>query len=75
MSRVIKTFLSPLPSTSQLCESAQAWANHLAASNEFYYRSNKTIGQNLFCCPVSALVTDLTGKRIGKDISIEYKYF
>lgn len=46
----------------QLCEYAQSWANHLAQSNEFYYRSDKTIGQNLFCCPVSALVTDLTGK-------------
>lgn len=45
----------------QLCEYAQIWANHLAAINEFYYRSDKTIGQNLFCCPVSALVTDLTG--------------
>lgn len=29
--------------------------------NEFYYRPAKTLGQNLFCCPCSALVTDLTG--------------
>lgn len=30
-------------------------------TNEFYYRSAKNLGQNLFCCPCSALVTDLTG--------------
>lgn len=30
--------------------------------NEFYYRSSSTLGQNLFCCPCSALVTDLSGK-------------
>lgn len=30
--------------------------------NEFYYRSAKNLGQNLFCCPCSALVTDLTGE-------------
>lgn len=30
--------------------------------NEFYYRAAKTLGQNLFCCPCSALVTDLSGK-------------
>lgn len=47
----------------QLCEHAQKWANHLAVVNEFYYRSAKNLGQNLFCCPCSALVTDLTGKR------------
>lgn len=32
--------------------------------NEFYYRPAKTLGQNLFCCPCSALVTDLTGIRL-----------
>lgn len=45
----------------QLCDAAQKWANYLAAMNEFYYRPSKTLGQNLFCCPCSALVTDLTG--------------
>lgn len=48
----------------QLCDHAQQWANHLASTNEFYYRSQKNLGQNLFCCPISALVTDLTGKDI-----------
>lgn len=45
-----------------MCDAAQKWANYLAALNEFYYRPAKTLGQNLFCCPCSALVTDLTGK-------------
>lgn len=45
-----------------MCEHAQQWANHLGSTNEFYYRSDKNLGQNLFCCPVSALVTDLTGE-------------
>lgn len=47
----------------QLCDHAQKWANHLAVMNEFYYHSAKNLGQNLFCCPCSALVTDLTGKK------------
>lgn len=49
----------------QLCEWAQNWANHLASTNEFYYRSDKNLGQNLFCCPISALVTDLTGQEVA----------
>lgn len=48
----------------QLCEHAQQWANHLASTNEFYYRPQKNLGQNLFCCPISALVTDLSGSYI-----------
>lgn len=51
----------------KLCDAAQKWANYLAALNEFYYRPAKTLGQNLFCCPCSALVTDLTGKMIDID--------
>ncbi|XP_055319376.1 uncharacterized protein LOC129577031 isoform X2 [Sitodiplosis mosellana] len=49
----------------ELCDAAQKWANHLAAMNEFYYRPAKTLGQNLFCCPCSALVTDLTGQEVA----------
>ncbi|KAG4079285.1 hypothetical protein HA402_007977 [Bradysia odoriphaga] len=48
-----------------LCDHAQQWANHLASTNEFYYRSQKNLGQNLFCCPISALVTDLTGQEVA----------
>uniref|UniRef100_A0A1B0CP20 SCP domain-containing protein n=2 Tax=Lutzomyia longipalpis TaxID=7200 RepID=A0A1B0CP20_LUTLO len=51
--------------STELCEWAQNWANHLASTNEFYYRSDKNLGQNLFCCPVSALVTDLTGQEVA----------
>ncbi|XP_055704624.1 uncharacterized protein LOC129802664 [Phlebotomus papatasi] len=51
--------------STELCEWAQNWANHLASTNEFYYRSDKNLGQNLFCCPISALVTDLTGQEVA----------
>ncbi|XP_065345974.1 uncharacterized protein LOC135943395 isoform X1 [Cloeon dipterum] len=37
--------------SSQLCAYAQAWANHLAHTNTFYYRNDRQIGQNLFCRP------------------------
>ncbi|XP_059482166.1 uncharacterized protein LOC132200592 [Neocloeon triangulifer] len=41
----------PLTMSSQLCAYAQAWANHLAHTNTFYYRNDRQIGQNLFCRP------------------------
>ncbi|XP_055373036.1 uncharacterized protein LOC129606647 [Condylostylus longicornis] len=56
---------SALTVSPELCEHAQNWANHLASTNEFYYRSEKSLGQNLFCCPISALVTDLTGQEVA----------
>lgn len=56
---------SPTVVVAQLCEHAQQWANHLAQTNEFYYRPQKNLGQNLFCCPISALVTDLTGQEVA----------
>lgn len=50
----------------ELCERAQRWADKLASTNEFYYRTNeKTVGQNLFCCPANNLLTDLTGQEIA----------
>lgn len=50
----------------QLCEKAQRWADKLAASNEFYYKTNeKTLGQNLFCCPANNVLTDLTGQEVA----------
>lgn len=50
----------------ELCEKAQRWADKLASTNEFYYRTNeKTLGQNLFCCPGNNLLTDLTGQEIA----------
>jgi len=50
----------------ELCEKAQRWADRLAAANEFYYRINeRTLGQNLFCCPANNLLTDLTGQEVA----------
>lgn len=45
----------------QLCHLAQTWANHLAHTNRFYYRSDKDIGQNLFFRPANAFQNDVTG--------------
>uniref|UniRef100_A0A336LXW0 CSON009938 protein n=1 Tax=Culicoides sonorensis TaxID=179676 RepID=A0A336LXW0_CULSO len=52
--------------SNELCEKAQRWAEKLAASNEFYYKTNeKTLGQNLFCCPANNVLTDLTGQEVA----------
>ncbi|KAK5650282.1 hypothetical protein RI129_001311 [Pyrocoelia pectoralis] len=55
----------PLTMSSELCNLAQTWANHLAHTNRFYYRNDKDIGQNLFCRPASALQLDVTGQEIA----------
>lgn len=50
----------------QLCERAQLWANHLANLNELYYCGrNFNFGQNIFCCPETALLIDLTGQEVA----------
>ncbi|XP_073947143.1 uncharacterized protein [Choristoneura fumiferana] len=46
----------------ELCDYAQAWANHLAHTNRFYYRNDRDVGQNLYQRPVSALQPDVTGQ-------------
>lgn len=56
--RVINTYRNPNP---QLCDYAQAWANHLAHTNKFHYRNDRDVGQNLYQRPVSALQPDVTG--------------
>ncbi|KAJ8875070.1 hypothetical protein PR048_022960 [Dryococelus australis] len=48
-----------------LCSKAQAWANHLAHANTFYYRNDRDIGQNLFCRPVSDVQNDVTGQEVS----------
>ncbi|KAI8429354.1 hypothetical protein MSG28_000005 [Choristoneura fumiferana] len=37
----------------ELCDYAQAWANHLAHTNRFYYRNDRDVGQNLYQRPYS----------------------
>ncbi|GBP08287.1 Golgi-associated plant pathogenesis-related protein 1 [Eumeta japonica] len=49
----------------QLCDYAQAWANHLAHTNKFYYRNDRDVGQNLYQRPVSALQPDVTGQEVS----------
>lgn len=56
----------------QLCDYAQAWANHLAHTNKFYYRNDRDVGQNLYQRPVSALQPEITGIH---DVDITYKIF
>ncbi|KAK4883271.1 hypothetical protein RN001_006590 [Aquatica leii] len=55
----------PLTMSSELCDLAQTWANHLAHTNKFYYRNDKDIGQNLFCRPANALQLDVTGQEVA----------
>ncbi|XP_049782642.1 uncharacterized protein LOC126184309 [Schistocerca cancellata] len=54
----------PLALCPQLCSYAQAWANHLAHVNTFYYRTDRDIGQNLFCRPTTTLQADVTGQEV-----------
>lgn len=49
----------------QLCEYAQTWANHLAHTNTFYYRNDREVGQNLYCRPGGAVLTDVTGQDVA----------
>ncbi|XP_063392780.1 ectin-like [Cydia fagiglandana] len=49
----------------ELCDYAQAWANHLAHTNKFCYRNDRDVGQNLYQRPVSALQPDVTGQEVS----------
>ncbi|CAH0405723.1 unnamed protein product [Chilo suppressalis] len=49
----------------ELCDYAQAWANHLAHTNKFRYRNDRDVGQNLYQRPVSALQPDVTGQEVS----------
>ncbi|XP_037964212.2 probable pathogenesis-related protein CaO19.6200 [Plutella xylostella] len=49
----------------ELCDYAQAWANHLAHTNKFSYRNDRDVGQNLYQRPVSALQPDATGQEVS----------
>ncbi|XP_024215444.1 Golgi-associated plant pathogenesis-related protein 1 [Halyomorpha halys] len=63
---------------SQLCERAQSWANHLAHTNSFFYKSDKDVGQNLFCRLTNTLQTDVTGQEVASywyGAVRQYNYF
>ncbi|XP_058124436.1 uncharacterized protein LOC131282225 [Anopheles ziemanni] len=64
--------------SSELCEYAKQWANHLASTNELYYQSGTNYGQNIFCCPANSLLTDLSGQEVATywySTSRRYDYF
>lgn len=55
-----------LTMSAQLCHLAQEWANHLAHTNRFYYRSDKDIGQNLYFKLSNGIDnTDVTGQEVA----------
>ncbi|XP_045452117.1 uncharacterized protein LOC123661171 [Melitaea cinxia] len=49
----------------ELCDYAQAWANHLAHTNKFRYRNDRDVGQNLYQRPVSDIQPDVTGQEVS----------
>ncbi|CAH0385416.1 unnamed protein product [Bemisia tabaci] len=55
----------PLQMSPQLCEKAQAWANHLAHTDSFFYRIDRDVGQNLFYRLTNALESDVTGQEVS----------
>ncbi|XP_035910590.1 secreted protein RBT4-like [Anopheles stephensi] len=64
--------------SSELCEYAKQWANHLASTNELYYQIGTNYGQNIFCCPANSLLTDLSGQEVATywySTSRRYDYF
>ncbi|XP_035785230.1 uncharacterized protein LOC118463076 [Anopheles albimanus] len=64
--------------SSELCELAKLWANHLASTNELYYQSGTNYGQNIFCCPANSLLTDLSGQEVATywySTNRRYDYF
>ncbi|XP_053684523.1 myb-like protein U [Sabethes cyaneus] len=64
--------------SSELCELASQWANHLASTNELYYQIGTNYGQNIFCCPANSLLTDLSGQEVATywySTNRRYDYF
>ncbi|KAJ2946695.1 hypothetical protein O0L34_g12754 [Tuta absoluta] len=49
----------------ELCDYAQAWANHLAHTDKFHYRNDRDVGQNLYQKPVTNTDTDITGQEVS----------
>lgn len=45
----IQTWLTAFLNIWQLCDLAQYWANHLAHTDDFYYRKFRDVGENLLC--------------------------
>ncbi|KAL3217044.1 hypothetical protein MRX96_051080, partial [Rhipicephalus microplus] len=63
---------TPLPI---LCDLAQYWANHLAHTDDFYYRKFRDVGENLFCRWSYVPDFDVTGEQVARYWYSEIKYY
>ncbi|KAH7978126.1 hypothetical protein HPB49_004506 [Dermacentor silvarum] len=64
-----------LPRTSSLCDLAQYWANHLAHTDDFYYRKFRDVGENLFCRWSYVPDFDVTGDQVARYWYSEIRYY
>ncbi|KAG0409971.1 hypothetical protein HPB47_012918 [Ixodes persulcatus] len=54
----------PLQLCYKLCDLAQYWANHLAHTDDFYYRKFRDVGENLLCRWSYVPDFDITGEQL-----------
>ncbi|XP_070385390.1 Golgi-associated plant pathogenesis-related protein 1-like [Dermacentor albipictus] len=65
----------PLRLCSKLCDLAQYWANHLAHTDDFYYRKFRDVGENLFCRWSYVPDFDVTGDQVARYWYSEIRYY
>lgn len=65
----------PLRLCPKLCDLAQYWANHLAHTDDFYYRKFRDVGENLFCRWSYVPDFDVTGEQVARYWYSEIKYY
>lgn len=65
----------PLQLCNKLCDLAQYWANHLAHTDDFYYRKFRDVGENLLCRWSYVPNFDITGEEVAKYWYREVKYY
>ncbi|CAN8019355.1 unnamed protein product [Ixodes persulcatus] len=65
----------PLQLCYKLCNLAQYWANHLAHTDDFYYRKFRDVGENLLCRWSYVPDFDITGEQVARYWYSEIKYY
>ncbi|XP_077506906.1 Golgi-associated plant pathogenesis-related protein 1-like [Amblyomma americanum] len=65
----------PLRLCPKLCDLAQYWANHLAHTDDFYYRKFRDVGENLFCRWSYVPDFDVTGEQVARHWYSEIKCY
>uniref|UniRef100_A0A131XVI7 Putative scp-like extracellular protein n=1 Tax=Ixodes ricinus TaxID=34613 RepID=A0A131XVI7_IXORI len=65
----------PLQLCYKLCDLAQYWANHLAHTDDFYYRKFRDVGENLLCRWSYVPDFDITGEQVARYWYSEIKYY